>query len=77
MLSIAGQTAGLIGLKFIVDTHGCPGMLNAKKIKHFFLKIYFIIFFSGQRRRALQLVIFKNQQLKIHLALLHCLEYSL
>ena len=25
MLPIAGQTAGLIGLKFFVDTHGWPG----------------------------------------------------
>ena len=25
MLSMAGQTAGTIGLKFFVDTHGLPG----------------------------------------------------
>ena len=49
MLSIAGQTAGPIGLKFVVDAHGWPGVLKAKKID---LKkcIFFSIFFHGQRR---------------------------
>ena len=32
MLRIAGQTAGPIGLKFFVDTHGCPPPGPGKKI---------------------------------------------
>ena len=31
MLHIAGQTAGPIGQKFAVDTHGCLGVLKDKK----------------------------------------------
>jgi len=50
MLSIAGQTAGPIGLTFFVDTHGC---YRLKKFD-FFSNIFFN-FFYGQRR-ALQLV---------------------
>ena len=45
MLSIAGQTAGLIGLKFIVDTE----WYRLKKLD------FFHFFFHGQRR-ALPLV---------------------
>ena len=36
MLPIAGQTAGLIGLKFFVDTHGWLGGVLGKKSKTFF-----------------------------------------
>ena len=37
MFPIAGQTAGSIGLKLFVDTHGWPvGVLGYKKFKHFF-----------------------------------------
>ena len=38
MFSIAGQTAGPIGLKFFVDTHGWPGY---KKFGIFFSKYFF------------------------------------
>jgi len=51
MLGIAGQTAGLIELKFFVDTPGLP--LCVLGLKDF-------IFFHGQRR-ALQLVPFIKQ----------------
>ena len=38
MLRIAGQTAGPIGLKFFVDTHGCPPpVLKVKNSKICFL----------------------------------------
>ena len=41
MLPIAGQTAGPIGLKFFVDTHGWPGGdIGKKKIENFFFKIF-------------------------------------
>ena len=40
MLPIAGQTAGPIGLKIFVDTHGCLGDVMSLK------KNYFQIFFS-------------------------------
>ena len=33
MLAIAGQTAGPNELKFFVDTHGWPGVFQAKKIE--------------------------------------------
>ena len=39
MLPIAGQTAGPIGLKFIVDTRGWPGLkskINSKFLLTFF-----------------------------------------
>ena len=51
MFPIAGQTAGPIGLKLFVDTHGGQGVLKHKKTKK-----KFNIFFYGQRQ-ALQLVI--------------------
>ena len=42
MFPIAGQTAGPIGLKFFVDTHGWPGVSQAKKIEIFFFpKLFF------------------------------------
>ena len=34
MLRLAGEMAGPIGLKFLLDTHGWPGVLQAKKIFH-------------------------------------------
>ena len=43
MLSIAGQTAEPIELKFCVDTHGWPGDV---KNPYFFSKIVCSIFFS-------------------------------
>ena len=52
MFPIAGQTAGPIGLKFFVDTHGWPGVIYISK-KKICSKIFF--YFHGQRR-ALQLV---------------------
>ena len=54
MLAIAGQTAGPIGLKFVVDTHGWPGVLQAKKndLKKSYL-FYLKLNFSST---ALQLV---------------------
>ena len=62
MFPIAGQTAGPIGLKFFVDTHGWPRVYRLKKSQNFFFQIFFfenfffqIFFFHGQRR-ALQLV---------------------
>ena len=74
MFPIAGQTAGPIGLKFVVDTDGWPGVLKAKKKskfffqKIFFSKIYFFkilffqnFFFYGQRR-ALRLVLNKFEK---------------
>ena len=36
MLRIPGQTAGPIGLKFFVETHGWLGVLYAKKIENIF-----------------------------------------
>ena len=55
MLPIAGQTAGPNWLKFVVDTHGWPGVSLAKKNSNFLFHHYFHIFFYGQRR-ALKLV---------------------
>ena len=40
MLRIAGQRAGPIGLKFVVDSHGWPRMLLAKKIEFFSKNIF-------------------------------------
>ena len=54
MLRIAGQTAGPIGRKFFVDTHGWPEY--RLKISEIFFNIFFQLFFHGQRW-ALQLVI--------------------
>ena len=51
MLRIAGQTAGPIGRKFFVDTHGWPEY--RLKISEIFFNIFFQLFFP----RALQLVI--------------------
>ena len=47
MLRIAGPTAGRIGLKFFVDTHGWPGVLYAKKNRNFeqFFKNFSLNFF--------------------------------
>ena len=42
MLPIAGQTAGLNGLNFFVDTHGWPGCFRQKN------RIYFSTFFFPQ-----------------------------
>ena len=58
MLPISGQTAGLNGLKCFVDTHGCRGVLWAKKIGFFvniFFKFFYVFFFHWQRR-ALQFI---------------------
>ena len=42
MSSIAGQTVGLIRLKFFVDTHGWPGdCFRQKKIRNFVLQFFF------------------------------------
>ena len=58
MFPIASQTAGPIGLKFIVDTQGWPeGDIGKKKSKIFFFKI----FFFHRQRRALQLVLNINR----------------
>ena len=46
MLREDGQTAGPIGLKFIVDTNWWPGVLYAKKIINLFFKMFFKIFFT-------------------------------
>ena len=46
MLSIVGQTAGPIELKFCVDTHGWPGDVIGEKKPYFFSKICCSIFFS-------------------------------
>ena len=67
MLSIAGQTAGPIGLTFFVDTHGGLGVLQLKfelflKI-FFFQNIIFQIFFHG--KRALQPVENKSKIIDI------------
>ena len=48
MLSIAGQTAGPIGLKYFVDTHmGGRGVSKAKKLELLFSKFCFHFFFTG------------------------------
>ena len=47
MLSIAGQTTGLVRLKFFVDTHGWPEGVIGQKIKFFFSK-----FFCHRQRQA-------------------------
>ena len=45
MLRIAGQTAGLIGLKFFVDTHGWPeGVIG---LENSTFKEKFLAFFSN------------------------------
>ena len=45
MLRIAGQTAGLIGLKFFVDTHGGPeGVIG---LENSTFKEKFLAFFSN------------------------------
>ena len=41
MFPIAGQTAGLIGLNFFVDTQGWPGGVLDKKNRIFFQKNFF------------------------------------
>ena len=41
--NIAGRTAEPIELKFVVETHGWPGVLKAKKSS------FFSNFFHGQR----------------------------
>ena len=53
MLPIAGQTAGLNGLNFFVETRGL-----LKKIRHFFQLFFQHFLFHGQRW-ALQLVCIK------------------
>ena len=58
MLPIAGQTAGPIGLKFVVVTHGWPGSVISPK------KFIFKKKFQGQRR-ALQLVDYKTVKYKV------------
>ena len=45
MVPIAGQTAGPIGLKFFVDTHGWPGGSKKKFQIFFYRKFFFQIFF--------------------------------
>ena len=42
MLPKAGQTAGLIRLKFFVETHGWPGSVIGKNKSNFFSSIFFI-----------------------------------
>ena len=75
MLHKAGQTAGLIGLIFFVDTHGRPrGVKGYKKFEFLFQNSYLfkffsifffkIIFFHGQRR-ALHLVKYIDQWLQV------------
>ena len=56
MFPLAGQTAGLNGLKFFEGTKGIPGVTQAKKLNIFF-QHFFILFclFLGQRQ-ALHLV---------------------
>jgi len=47
-LRIAGQTAGLIGLIFFVDTHGRPrGVKGYKKFEFLFQNSYLFKFFSS------------------------------
>ena len=61
MFPIAGQTAGPIGLKFFVETHGWPrGKKAKKKSKNFFRKFVFSKknFSTCVQRRALQLVFY-------------------
>ena len=41
MFPKATQTAGMIGLKYFVDTHGFPGSVIGKKHSKFFCKIFF------------------------------------
>ena len=41
MLHIAGQMAGLIGLKFVVDTQGWPGGVIGFKKSKFVKNIFF------------------------------------
>ena len=62
MLRIAGQTAGPVGLKFFVDTHGLLGGCY-RKIKSNFQFIFFSNFFKffHGKRRALQLVYHKRK----------------
>ena len=62
MLRIAGQTAGQIGLKFFVDTHGWPGgCYRLNKIENifsqFFINIKFQILFFPRATPGSQLVI--------------------
>ena len=57
MLSIAGQTAGPIGLTFLVDNHGWPG--GVIFLKTFFSKFGFKIFLTGNAG-ALHLVFKKK-----------------
>ena len=56
MLFMAGQTAGPIELKFVVDTHVLPGVLKAE---NFFKNFKFCFFFKNVfhvQRRSLLLV---------------------
>ena len=55
LLRIAGQTTGLIGLTFFLDTHGRP-VLKATKIN----SNIFSDIFSHEQHRALQLVIIQG-----------------
>ena len=53
MLPIAGQTAGPIGLKFLVDTHGWPGGVSKEKnFLNFFSKLKKKSFFQKYFPRA-------------------------
>ena len=49
MVSIDGQTAGLIGLNFFVFTHAYPGSVRLQ-IEILFLQHFFSFFFQEQRR---------------------------
>jgi len=50
LLGIAGETAGLIGLTFFVDTHGGPGsVVSYTKFETFFFKIK-IFLITGNAR---------------------------
>ena len=41
MFPKAAQTAGMIGLKYFVDTHGFPGSVIGKKHSKFFFQNFF------------------------------------
>ena len=62
MLTIADQTTGRIGLKFLLDTHGWPDVIKAEKNSKFFFKLKKK--FHG-KRRALQLVLNNNLVLNV------------
>ena len=64
MLPIAGQTAGPIGLKFIVDTRGWP-VLKSKINSKIFFNIFLKTFFATDNAKPFSSYIYKLTCVKL------------